>query len=135
LLWVPGSLLTTLKAGGAPQWQVEIRDDAPDAAGFREVLQQRRTASGVAAQAPLQLKLVQTGAAYRCLVNGAVVDLPAVRAVDSLLLAEYWFLDDPGNALLLKMSYLPLQNPSPAQGGWAGIINSGGGFAVTEIDF
>jgi hypothetical protein len=135
LLWVDAGLLAALKAGGAPAWQVDFPANVPEGTGLKQVETLRRQAAGLADTAPLTLKLLQAHDSYRCLVNGAVVDLPAVRAMDSLLLAEYWFLDDPANPLLLKMSYLPLQNVDPADSGWAGVINSGGGFAVTEIDF
>lgn len=136
LLWLDRATFSALRGGGEPQWQVELPGSGlPLAAELADLGKQRRAAAGLDADAPLTLRLLESGAAYRCLVNGAAVDLPALRAVDSMLLAEYWILDDPANPLLLKLSYLPLQEADPAARGWAAMVNAGGGCAITQIDF
>jgi hypothetical protein len=135
LLWLPSGVLEVLKAGQEPEWPVTFPSTGiPMADQIPGIIDLRRRSVGLDPAMPVKLQLLGP-AGYRCRVNGAAVDLPAIRAIDTLLLAEYWFLDDPANPMLLKLSYLPLQEADPSSAGWAALINAGGGCAVTQIDF
>jgi hypothetical protein len=72
---------------------------------------------------------------YPCWINGVRSELPALTAVDSIGLAEYWILDDPANPLVLKMSFIPppIEDAEAALG--LGLVETGAGYAITEIDF
>jgi hypothetical protein len=136
LLWLDGATYSALADGGEPAWDIALPGDGVPLAGqLAPLLEQRRLAAGLAPDEPLTLRVLEARTTYRCLVNGAAVDLPALRCVDSMLLGEYWVLADAENPLLLKLSYLPLQEADPAATGWAAMFNAGGGCAITQIDF
>lgn len=136
LLWLDSAGFAMLRSGqDAPLTLTLPQYGLPQLDELSGLAELRRQAAGLAPDEPLSLQLLQAGASYRCLVNGRAVDLPALRAVDSMLLAEYWFLDDADNPLLLKLSYLPLQSQNEGLTGWAAMVNAGGGCAITRIDF
>ena len=68
-------------------------------------------------------------------VNGAMSQLAAVHARDSWGVAEYWFLDDPDNPLLLKMSFIASPDASPAEEGIIRQLQAGIGFAITSLNY
>jgi hypothetical protein len=136
LLWLDSRSFAQLRSGQSAALSLELdHPGLPQREELTRLQGERRSAAGLSPGAPLELRLLEAGQSYRCIVNGEAVSLPALRAVDSMLLAEYWFLDDPANPLLLKLSYLPLQEPQLDARGWSAMINAGGGCAVTRIDF
>ncbi|MCC7477756.1 hypothetical protein IT575_04795 [bacterium] len=98
-IWLSRALLAQLKQSGEAVWQRFEMDTPPDP-GTPEAA---------------KLLLVDGGARYPCVVNGARVMLPALYCRDSLGLAEYWIHDDPANPLLLKLSFLPPPGMKPIE--------------------
>lgn len=126
---------------GKTAWEGHCAPEAPDGLRehWQELVSQRLAVAGVE-----QLELVYQGQAqYPCVVNGARLRLPAIRARDSAGIAEYWIYDDVDNPLVLKLSYLP--GPATNGGGdeseaaGAGpvenLLSEGVGYAIVEIDF
>jgi hypothetical protein len=136
LLWLPRGAFSALTDDGSCPWQFSF-DDLPTTPAIKEV--QARLQQLGAEDGALTLVAKGEGAAYPCRVNGERASLPAVRAEDSRGLMECWILDDPGNPLVLKLSFLPPDGdelpPTTTVGEPLGVIAAGSGYAVVDIDF
>jgi len=106
LLWLSAQAFAELKSTTSAQFAMAAPAPAagqPDA--LAQYTSQLLAAMGAAPDAGPQLWLTSFGASYPCYVNGERSALPALLAMDSLGLAEYWVLDDPDNPLILKVSF------------------------------
>ena len=135
LLWLPRPLFDALSADGAAPLGVELLSDDETARAFAARLARLRGETADSGPG-LELELLDADERYSCWVNGERLLLPALRARDSLSLAEYLILSDRGNPLVLKMSFIP-----PAAGeeqeaaAEPGLMESGAGYAIVEINF
>ncbi len=137
LLWIAPPLLSALKQSGGCDWELQCAAD-PDAQigqDLDQLIESRRRGSGLPEDAQPRLELIEEHGRYLVPVNGAMSQLEAVHVRDSYGMAEYWFLDDPDNPLLLKMSFIAIPEASPSEGGIARQLQAGIGFAVTSINF
>lgn len=105
--------------------------DSAAAAELTAAAQELIEAAELGEGAVFTLDLLEPGM-YPCVVNGERVRLSALHARDSLGLAEYWLLDDPGNPLVLKLTYTM---GDAGQDGGMSFVQKGGGYAITSIDF
>ncbi|GEM_PF-2557785 len=135
LLWLPRPLFDALSADGTAPLIVELLSDDTAARTFAARL------DGLQGDAEdggrgLELQLLAADERYSCWVNGERLLLPALRARDSLSLAEYWILADRDNPLVLKMSFIPpLADEGEEPALQPGLIESGAGYAIVEINF
>lgn len=137
LLWLSKHQFSALKLSSQTAWEIGASNGMAQWAK-EEYEQVLRKLQGTAAQpgdSRTVLQVVETSASYPVVVNGARVRLPAIKAHDSLGLAEYWILDDPDNPLVLKLTYISGWAPGTTDGAEGYSIFSGGGFAVVEINF
>lgn len=137
LLWIPPALLSELSSSGSCDWDLQCiaNTDAAVASQIEELISSHRRVSGVAEDLQTRLELIEGEGRYIVPVNGAMSQLRALHARDSLGMAEYWFLNDPDNPLLLKMSFIASPGASPASEGMTRQMLSGTGFAITSINF
>ncbi|MEZ5336736.1 MAG: hypothetical protein R3F46_00595 [bacterium] len=137
LLWVEYGLLAELKENGSAAWDLHCTTSAESerAAELNDLMDSRRRAQGLADGAEPRLELLEAQGRYIVPVNGEMSQLAAVHARDSFGVAEYWFLDDPDNPLLLKMSFIASPDASPNQAGILRQLLAGVGFAVTSINY
>lgn len=135
LLWLPQPLFDALSADGAAPLSVELLSDDDTARTFAERL--ARLGGDAAEAGPgIELELLAAEERYSCWVNGERLLLPALRARDNLSLAEYWILSDRDNPLVLKMSFIPpLADEGEEAAVQPGLIESGAGYAIVEINF
>lgn len=137
LLWLTRLEFSSLKLNSQTAWDIGALEGIAQwaKADFEQVLGKLQGTAAQPGDSRTVLRVVETSASYPVVVNGARVRLPAIKAHDSLGLAEYWILDDPDNPLVLKLTYIS----NWAAGGTAGTegycIFNGGGFAVVEINF
>jgi hypothetical protein len=137
LLWIPDGLLAELSSSGGCDWDLQCtaNTDATVASQVEALIETHRKLSGAAADEPARLELIEAEGRYIVPVNGAMSQLRAVHARDSLGMAEYWFLNDPDNPLLLKMSFIASPDASPASEGMTRQMLAGTGFAITSINY
>ena len=141
LLWLSRQTFKTLGDTGSAQWNAGFGLETAAPSGFQQYVDELRLAAGLGATAPIELRLAKWDSGCPCVVNGERVILPCIYAVDNIGLAEYWILDNADNPLIMKMSYLPRKGFA-LQGNAAGeelnfgeVAQSGGGYAITEINF
>lgn len=136
LLWLPRGSFDALSEDGSCTWRFSL-EGLPSTPAIEEVqarLQQLRAGDDA-------LTLVAKGerAAYPCRINGERASLPAIRAEDSRGLMACWILDDAGNPMILKLSFLPPDGdelpPTTTVGEPLGVIAAGSGYAMVDIDF
>ena len=137
LLWINPDLLAQLSSAGSCVWDVNCaaNTDEEMARQLGDLIAAHRKVAGVAADASVQLELIEAEGRYIVPVNGEMSQLAAVHARDSLGMAEYWFLADPANPLLLKMSFIASPDASPDRDGMTRQMLVGTGFAITSINF
>ncbi|MCH7472007.1 hypothetical protein IIA79_03540 [bacterium] len=137
LLWLSRKAMGELHEHGITRWSLESTGDPGEepAGSAAEGVAGLLAEHGLEAGDELALVMQDGPAAYPCYVNGKRVDLWAIRAADSAGLADYWILDDPGNPLVLKMSYKPAPLADPSGLEAEDMFAAGGGFAITEINF
>lgn len=137
LLWLSPGTLEELATQGSVPWDPQCAADPQSDMGreLATLIEARRRASGQPGEEQPRLELVQADGRYIVPVNGEMSQLEAVQARDSFGLAEYWFLNDPGNPLLLKMSFIASPDASPSPGGIERQLQTGVGFAITSINY
>lgn len=137
LMWIPAGLLETLKDEGSCDWQMDFTTGAKSdmASELEQLVEARRKGNGIADGTAARLELIREEGRYIVPVNGAMSQLAAVHARDSWGVAEYWFLDDPDNPLLLKMSFIASPDASPAEEGIIRQLQAGIGFAITSLNY
>jgi len=154
LLWISPANYSTLLSQGWIPWQDRALGAGGDAT-------EAEAAPAADSPPPLRLDLIARDAGYPVRVNGALVELPALRLRDSAGRCDYWLLDDPLNPLILKQSLRPVALDPPAPGGTGAVEAStpqatrsasraapasppamapasaadGAGFAIVSIDF
>ena len=130
-------LLAELKENGSTAWDLNCTTsaDSERAGELSNLMDSRRRAQGLDDGAVPSLELLEAEGRYIVPVNGEMSQLAAVHARDSFGVAEYWFLDDPDNPLLLKMSFIAAPDASPTQEGILRQLLAGVGFAVTSINY
>ena len=137
LLWLPLAGFTQLRESGGCSWNVGFNGNADSDAVLQlnQHIERMRDQVRLAEDEAITLERTAEQVNYPCWINGVRSELPALRAVDSIGLAEYWILDDPRNPLVLKMSFIPpvIEDAEVALG--LGLVETGAGYAVIEIDF
>ena len=137
LLWLPLAAFARLQESGECAWNIGFNGNADSEAVSQLAahIGRLRDEARLDDDEVIQLEARGGQASYPCWINGERSELPALQAVDGIGLAEYWILDDPDNPLVLKMNFIPpaIEDGEAAQG--LGLIETGAGYAVTEIDF
>jgi hypothetical protein len=159
LLWLSSGAYDALLKEGSIPWSNMSEGSSQDAAAHSSAQSDGAgSASPVNSEGltPTRLLVVDAKALYPCRVNGAMVDLPAMRLVDSEGKVDYWLLAEANNPLILKVSPRPAPlppAPSAEASGRQSVYSKhsaenpnalappitpegfGAGFAIVEIDF
>ena len=138
LLWLTRQQFISLKLTSETAWDIAATNGmSENTKADYELALSKLNHSGPGTQGASRtvLQIVEDSASYPVVVNGARVRLPAIKATDSLGLAEYWILDNPDNPLVLKLTYISGWATGGTGGAQGYNVFNGGGFAVVEIDF
>jgi hypothetical protein len=112
LLWLSAGAYRELKTDGATAWDPAslVWEASAAHSELKRLIEARRLALGLAAEDAVRLE-VASEVRYPCIVNGERADLPALLCRDSLGLAQCWIMADEANPMLLKLTYLPQDQP------------------------